>query len=192
MSDPNLIWWIDDWEQVRQDVNQVTEEAVKRVQASSAQAKQIQAQIKQDKAINNNLAKFLEVLLKNIKSDELMTSIYNTFFKVTDPKTWAVYFRKKINNIVIVWFFAPFFKNQIHEYNLDNYYSDILPQWNISLNTYLAYIRNLSKKHHDNIPIDKESLLTLIYYIMVEFWLMNALPEKKQQMTDEIKKALHW
>ena len=69
MSDPNLIWWIDDWEQVRQDVNQVTEEAVKRVQASSAQAKQIQAQIKQDKAINNNLAKFLEVLLKNIKSD---------------------------------------------------------------------------------------------------------------------------
>lgn len=192
MSDPNLIWWIDDWEQVRQDVNQVTEEAVKRVQASSAQAKQIQAQIKQDKAINNNLAKFLEVLLKNIKSDELMTSIYNTFFKVTDPKTWAVYFRKKINNIVIVGFFAPFFKDQIHEYNLDNYYSDILPQWNISLNTYMSYIKSLSKKHHDNIPIDKESLLTLIYYIMVEFGLITSLPEKKQEMTNEIKKALRW
>ena len=192
MTDPNLIWWIDDWEQVRQDVNQVTEEAVKRVQASSAQAKQIQAQIKQDKAINNNLAKFLEVLLKNIKSDELMTSIYNTFFKVTDPKTWAVYFRKKINNIVIVWFFAPFFKNQIHEYNLDNYYADILPQGSISLNTYMSYIRSLSKKHHDNIPIDKESLLTLIYYIMVEFGLITSLPEKKQEMTNEIKKALRW
>ena len=192
MHDPNLMSGIDDWEQVRQDVNKVTEEAVRRVQASSAQAKQIQAQIKQDKAINNNLAKFLEFLLKNIKTDELITSVYNTFFKVSDPKTWAIYFRKKINNIVIVWFFAPFFKEQIHEYGLDNYYADILPQWNISLNTYMWYIKNLSKKHHDNIPINKESLLTLLYYIMVEFWLLTPLPEKKQEMTNEIKKALHW
>lgn len=190
MSDPNLMWWIDDWEQVRQDVNQVTEEAVKRVQASSAQAKQIQAQIKQDKAVNNNLAQFLEFLLKTIKSEELMTAVYNTFFKVTDPKTWATYFRKKINNVVLIWFFAPFFKDQIHEYNLDSYYVDILPQWNISLNTYMSYIRSLSKRHHDNIPIDKESLLTLIYYIMVEFRILNPLPDKKQQVTDEIKKAL--
>lgn len=190
MSDPNLIWWIDDGEQVRQNVNQVTEEAVKRVQAGSAQAKQIQAQIKQDKAINNNLAKFLEFLLKNIKTEELISAIYNTFFKVTDPKTWATYYRKTINNIVIIWFFAPFFKEQVHEYWLDNYYIDIFPSNNINLWTYMWYIKLLSKKHHDNIPINKDSLLTLIYYIMVEFWLMNPLPEKKQQMTDEIKKAL--
>lgn len=191
MSDPNILSWIDDWEQVRQNVNQVTEEAVRRVQASSAQAKQIQAQIKQDKAINNNLAKFLEFLLKSITSEELITAIYNTFFKVTDTKTWATYFRRTINNIVVIWFFAPFFKDKINEYNLDNYYADILPQWNISLNNYMWYIKNLSKKHHDNIPINKENLLTLIYYIMVEFWLMSSLPDKKQQMTDEIKKALH-
>ncbi len=190
MSDPNLIWWIDDWEQVRQNVDQVTEEAVKRVQASSAQARQIQAQIKQDKAVNNNLANFLEFLLKNIKSDDLMAAVYNTFFKVTDPKTWAVYFRKKINNIVIIWFFAPFFRDKINEYNLSNYYDDILPQWNITLGSYLWYIKNLSKKHHDNIPISKESLLNLLYYIMVEFGLLSSLPEKKQQMTDEIKNAL--
>lgn len=192
MSDPNVMSWIDDWEQVRQDVNQITEEAVRRVQAGSAQAKQIQAQIKQDKAVNNNLANFLEFLLKTIKTDDLMAAVYNTFFKVTDPKTWAVYYRKKINNIVIVWFFAPFFREKIHEYGLDNYYLDILPQLNISLNTYLWYIKNLSKKHHDNIPINKENLLTLLYYIMVEFWLLSALPDKKQEMTDEIKKALHW
>lgn len=190
MHDPNLMSWIDDWEQVRQDVNQVTEEAVKRVQAGSAQAKQIQAQIRQDKAANNNLAQFLEFLLKTINSEELMTAVYNTFFKVTDPKTWAAYFRKKINNIVLIWFFAPFFKNQIHVYNLDSYYADILPQGSISLNTYMSYIRSLSKKHHDNIPIDKESLLTLIYCIMVEFGILSPLPDKKQQMTDEIKKAL--
>lgn len=191
MHDPNLMSGIDDWEQVRQDVNQVTEEAVKRVQAGSAQAKQIQAQIKQDKAANNDLAKFLEFLLQNIKTEELITAVYNAFFKVTDQKTWATYFRKKINNVVIVGFFAPFFKDKINEYNLDKYYSDILPQWNISLDAYVWYIKNLSKKHHDNIPIDKESLLNLLYYIMVEFGLLTSLPEKKQEMTDEIKKALN-
>ena len=190
MSDPNIMSWIDDWEQVRQDVNQVTEEAVRRVQAGSAQAKQIQAQIKQDKAINNNLAKFLEFLLKTITSEDLMTSVYNTFFKVTDTKTWATYLRRTINNIVVIWFFAPFYKDKINEYNLNNYYADILPQGNITVSDYMWYIKNLSKKHHDNIPINKESLLTLIYYIMVEFWLMSHLPDKKQQMTDEIRKAL--
>ena len=192
MSDPNLIWWIDDWEQVRQNVNQVTEEAVRKVQAGSAQAKQIQAQIKQDKAINNNFAKFLEFLLKTIKTEELMTAVYNTFFKVTDPKTWAIYFRKKINNIVIIWFFAPFFKDKIHEYGLDSYFLDIIPQWNINMWNYMLYIKSLSKKHHDNIPIDKDSLLNLLYYIMVEFGLLSPLPDKKQQMTDEIQRALHW
>jgi len=191
MSDPNLMWWIDDWEQVRQDVNKVSEEAVKRVQASTAQARQIQAQIKQDKAVNNNLANFLEFLLKNITSDELMSAVYNTFFKVIDPRNGATYYRKKVNNIVIVWFFAPFFKSEIAQYQLNEYYQDILPEWNVTSNSYLWYIKRLSHKHHDNIPISKESLLTLLYYIMVEFHLINSLPEKKQEMTDEIKKALH-
>ena len=191
MHDPNLMSWIDDWEQVRQDVNKVTEEAVRRVQASTAQAKQIQAQIKQDKAINNNLAKFLEFLLKTIKTEELISAIYNTFFKVTDTKTWATYFRRTINNIVVVWFFAPFYKDKINEYNLSTYYMDILPQWNVGMWNYMLYIKNLSKKHHDNIPINRDSLLNLLYYIMVEFGLLDSLPEKKQQMTDEIKRALH-
>jgi hypothetical protein len=42
MHDPNLMSGIDDGEQVRQDVNKVTEEAVKRVQAGSAKAAKIQ------------------------------------------------------------------------------------------------------------------------------------------------------
>jgi len=191
MSDPNLMSWIDDWEQVRQDVNKVTEEAVKRVQASTAQARQIQTQIKQDKIINNNIANFLEFLLKNIKTDELISAVYNTFFKVINPKNWAVYFRKKVNNIVIVWFFAPFYKSEIEKFQLEKYYSDILPEGDITYNNYLLYIKKLSNKHHDNIPINKENLLTLLYYIMVEFHLLNWLPNKKEEMTKEINKALH-
>jgi hypothetical protein len=44
---------------VREDSNKVTEEDVQRVQAQSKQAKQVAQQIKKDKAINNQLAKFL-------------------------------------------------------------------------------------------------------------------------------------
>jgi hypothetical protein len=87
MSDPNLMSGIDDGEQVRQDVNKVTEEAVKRVQSGAAQAKQIQAQIKKDKAMNNDIAEFLQFLLKEIKNEDLISYMYKTFFIVTNPKT---------------------------------------------------------------------------------------------------------
>ena len=55
--------WIDDFGPVREDSNKVTEEDVQRVQAQSKQAKQVAQQIKKDKAINNQLAKFLWILI---------------------------------------------------------------------------------------------------------------------------------
>lgn len=190
MHDPNLMSGIDDGEQVRQDVNKVTEEAVKRVQSGAAQAKQIQAQIKKDKAINNNIAGFLQVLLKQIKNEDLVTYIYKTFFIVTNPKTWAKYYKKQVNNVVIVWFFAPFFWDQIEHYKLQNYYDDIKITWNVTLPSYVDYIKKLSKKHHDNIPVDKDSLLNLLCLIIMEFGLWgNSLTDQSQVLT-EIRQAL--
>lgn len=192
MHDPNLMSGIDDGEQVRQDVNKVTEEAVKRVQAGSAKAAKIQWEIKKDKAINNKFAKFLEYILKTIKSDEMISAVYNTFFMITNPKTWVKYTKKKINDVVVVWFFAPFFWDKIVEYKLDQYYADICPSWELNLNTYMKYIRDLSKKHHDNIPIDKSSLLNLLYNIIKEFKLSNSSNSDEKQITKEITAALHW
>lgn len=190
MSDPNLMSWIDDGEQIRQDVNKVTEEDVKRVQASSAQAKKIQTQIKQDKITNNNFARFLQFLLQNIKEEELFDSIFNTFFKVTNPKTGAQYFRRKINDVVVVWFFVPFFPEKAKEYQIDQYYADILPTEKLNLRNYIQYIAKLSKKHHDNIPVDKSSLLSLLYYIILEFGLANKSSDRNEIISD-VKKALH-
>lgn len=190
MHDPNLMWGIDDGEQVRQDVNKVTEEAVKRVQSGAAQAKQIQAQIKKDRAINNNIAGFLQVLLKQIKNEDLVTYLYKTFFIVTNPKTWAKYYKKQVNNVVIVWFFAPFFWDIIEQYKLQNYFEDIKPTWNITLASYIDYIKQLSKKHHDNIPVDKDSLLNLLCLIIMEFGLSNNSITDQSQVLSEIKQAL--
>lgn len=190
MSDTNIMGWIEDWEQVRTDVNKVTEEDVKRAQENAKQARQIHAQIKQDKILNNNIAQFLQFLLKNIKKEELFTAIYDTFFKVTNPKTWAQYFRKKINDVVVVWFFVPFFWEEAKKYKIDHYFADIIPSWQLDLKEYVLYIARLSKKHHDNIPVDKSSLLSLLYAIIVEFWLTNKSSDKNEIISD-IKKALH-
>ena len=187
MSDPNLMSWIDDWEQVRQDVNKVNEEAVKRVQSDAKQARQVHAQIKQSKTENNNIAKFLQFLLSNIKNDDLISAIYNTFFVTVDAKTNTTYYRKKINNIVIVWFFVPFFLDKAHELWLWQYFDDILPKNPYLLDDYILYVRKLSKKHHDNIPIKKEELLNFLSLILFEFDVRSWHTSSPQSIEDKNK-----
>ncbi len=185
--------WIDTWESVRQDVSKVTEQDVKRAQWDSAKAKQVQDQIKKAKITNNDIAKFLSFLLKNIKNEELVSAIYNTFFKVVDPRTQVVYLRKSVNDIIIVGFFAPFFINEINNFWLSMYFTEILNSKSGSnMTEYIEYIKRLSKKYHDNIPINKDVLLNLIALIMWEFWInKEALSDSwREKIKKEIEKKL--
>jgi hypothetical protein len=185
--------WIDAWESVRQDVSKVTEQDVKRAQWDSAKAKQVQDQIKKAKITNNDIAKFLSFLLKNIKNEELVSAIYNTFFKVVDPRTQVVYLRKSVNDIIIVGFFAPFFINEINNFWLSMYFTEILNSKSGSnMTEYIEYIKRLSKKYHDNIPINKDVLLNLIALIMWEFWInKEALSDSwREKIKKEIEKKL--
>lgn len=185
--------WIDAWESVRQDVSKVTEQDVRRVQWDSAKAKQVWDQIKKAKKTNNNIAKFLSFLLKNIKNEELVSAIYNTFFKVVDPRAQVVYLRKSVNDIIVVWFFAPFFINEINNFWLSMYFTEILNSKSGSnMTEYIEYIKRLSKKYHDNIPINKDVLLNLIALIMWEFWInKEALSDSwREKIKKEIEKKL--
>lgn len=185
--------WIDAWESVRQDVSKVTEQDVRRVQWDSAKAKQVWDQIKKAKKTNNNIAKFLSFLLKNIKNEELVSAIYNTFFKVVDPRAQVVYLRKSVNDIIVVWFFAPFFINEINNFWLSMYFTEILnSKSGNNMTEYIEYIKRLSKKYHDNIPINKDVLLNLIALIMWEFWInKEALSDSwREKVKKEIEKKL--
>ncbi|HRU49971.1 MAG TPA: hypothetical protein P5155_00545, partial [Candidatus Absconditabacterales bacterium] len=180
-------------ESVRQDVSKVTEQDVKRAQGDSAKAKQVQDQIKKAKITNNDIAKFLSFLLKNIKNEELVSAIYNTFFKVVDPRTQVVYLRKSVNDIIIVGFFAPFFINEINNFGLSMYFTEILNSKSGSnMTEYIEYIKRLSKKYHDNIPINKDVLLNLIALIMGEFGInKEALSDSgREKIKKEIEKKL--
>lgn len=185
--------WIDAGEWVRQDIGKVTEQDVKRAQWDSAQAKKAQEEIKKSKATNNNIAKFLSVLLKKIKNEELISAVYNTFFKVIDSKTKAVYLRKSVNDIVIIWFFAPFFTIEMENFGLNIYFQEFITNKSDSnIGEYLEYIKKLSKKYHDNIPINKDNLLNLIALIIWEFGInKDALNEIwREKMKKEIDKRL--
>lgn len=185
--------WIDAWESVRQDVSKVSEQDVKRAQWDSAKAKQVQDQIKKSKATNNNIAKFLSFLLKNIKNEELVSAVYSTFFKVVDPRTQVVYLRKSVNDIIIIGFFAPFFINEIEKFWLNTYFTEMLNNKSGSnMTEYIEYIKKLSRKYHDNIPINKDVLLNLLALIIWEFWISKeALSESwKEKIKKEIEKKL--
>ena len=164
---------INSGEWVRQDIGKVTEQDVKRAQSDSAQAKKAQEEIKKDKWQNNDIAKFLSFLLKNIKNEKLISAIYNTFFKVIDQRTKTTYLRKSVNDIVIIWFFAPFFVKEIEKFWLMVYFQDLLKNQskNINFGEYMNYIKLLSQKYHDNIPINKDNLVNLIAILVWEFWI---------------------
>jgi len=191
------LWAIDgidtgDW--VREDVNKVTEQDVKRAQSDSAQAKKVQEQIKKTKKENNNIADFLSFLLKNIKNEDIISAIYATFFKVTDPRTKTSYLRKSVNNLVIIWFFVPFFSNELDKFWLKPYFDGLYSSVHRipNMGEYISYIKKLSNKYHDNIPIDQGNLLELLALIIWEFWISKeALEENgRKRIIKDIEKRL--
>jgi len=188
-----MMWWLDAWEWVRKDSNKVTEQDVKRAQSDSSKAKKVQIQIKKQKITNNNIANFLSFLFKTIKNENILSSVYNTFFKVTDRRTNTSYLRKSMNNIVIIWFFVPFFPKEIEKFWLKNYFQDIckLDGKQLTLSEYISYIKKLSKRYHDNVPIDQSQLLELLALIVWEFWISKeALSEdwRRKIKSDLMKK----
>lgn len=194
----NEILWamdgIDAWEWVRKDTNKVTEQDIKRSQSDASQAKKVQEQIKKQKAENNNIASFLSFLLKNIENEQIISSIYNTFFKVTDNRTKTSYLRKSMNNVVIVWFFAPFFPNELEKFQLKPYFQEFcrLDGSPLNLNEYMEYIKKLSKKYHDNIPINQANLLELLVLIIWNFGIQKEAwnDAEKEKLKKELLKKL--
>ena len=180
------------WWEVREDVNKVTEEAVRRVQDDQKKAQQVGQDIKKDKATNNKLAKFLTFLLKDIKSDTLMKQIYHTFFKTRHEETDLIHLRKSMNTMVVVGMFVPFYQWEIKELELESIYQDIFYfDWDINLTKYINYIKQLLPKYHDNINIDKQEFTKLLTYISEYYQLTEKLsPEKAIELESTVKKEL--
>jgi len=193
MSDFEMWWWLWEWLDVwwapRDDVNKVTEQDKKRIQENSQKAKQTAQQIKKDKKINNDIANFLSYLLKSLSNDQIISWIYNVFFKVKNPKNDITYLRKNPNNVVIIWIFAPFYVENLKQFNLFGFFDEIYDfNDELNLDWYIKYLKKLSWQYHDNIPIDKEEFLSFLLDVIVEFGLIKTDINSKDSL--EFKKTL--
>jgi hypothetical protein len=111
-----------------------------------------------------------------------------------DPKTKVSYLRKSVNNLVIIWFFVPFFSNELNRFWLNTYFDDLYDLGHRSPNfdEYILYIKKLSNKYHDNIPVCQSNLLELLSLIIWEFGISKeALEENgRKKIKKELEKRL--
>ena len=188
------LWeWLDIGGQPRSDVNKVTEEAVRRVQDQSKKAQQVHQQIQQDKANNTTIAQFLTFLLKTIQNDKIISLLYEVFFKTKNPGTGVTHLRKKINVTVISWFFYPFYVKEADKLGVGHLFRPLIKEsWSMSFGVYIAYIKQLAAKYHDNIALDQELLLKLLSEIIKYFEVhgKKITDEEHAATIAQIKKEL--
>lgn len=182
MAEEN-IWIIESWENWWNLNEWISEQDRQRIQEEARQIKKIAQQIKQDKKANNELADFLTFLLSAISNDNIINALYNTFFITIDPKTNIPYFRKCMNDIVVVWVFYPFFKDEADKIWISHFYEWLKNVWSETIEWYINYLQDLSDHYHDNIPVNQTSFIQLIVEIVKEF-LSNA-PDSPHSNKDE-------
>jgi len=162
-------WWsLKEW---------VTEADVQRVQENTRQIKKVAQQLQQDKKQNNQLANFLSFLLSEISNENIIKWLYNTFFITVDPKTNIPYFRKSMNDVVVVWIFYPFYLEKADELWVSHYYEWLNCSSQLSIDWYITYLQDLSDHYHDNIPINQSNFVQLLIEIIKQY-LSKSLDKK--------------
>lgn len=178
----------------RENTNKITEEAVRRIQDQSKKSQQVHKQIQQDKKTNTTIADFLSFLLDHIKNNDILKSLHELFFKIKQPDTGTTYIRKKINAIVIVWFFFPFYPTEAKKFWITPLFENLLHNEPLNITGYIDYIKRLSWKYHDNIALDPDLLVSFIIDIMVYHNLYKIDPinkDAKKEFFLQIKNELY-
>lgn len=193
------IWWL--WQQLdtgssnNEWTEKITDAMKEAVAEQARQSKAIAGHIAGSKAQHNAYAKFLIFLLSQIKSETLISILYNLFFVTKDPYHGTKYIRKSSNYPVIIGMFVPFFWDKIIEYKMQSLYSTLYdPTMIITPTNYLIYLKQLANSMHDNIALDQELLLQCIMEIYKEFHIIDpkALTEEKyEQIHTLIKQELY-
>ena len=168
-----VVWVIESWETWWALKENVTEADIQRIQENARQIKKIAKQLQQDKKQNNQLAAFLTFLLSEISNDKIIKWLYDTFFITIDPKTNIPYFRKSMNDVVVVWVFYPFYIEKSDELWVSHYYETLKWASEHSISWYIQYLQDLSDHYHDNLPINQASFVELLIEIIKEY-LSNA------------------
>jgi len=163
-----------------------------RIREGNEKAKKVAQQIQTSKQTNHKFADFVSFLIKNIKEEKIISWIYQVFFKTKNPKDNIKYLKKNINFLVISWIFAPFYPQEIKHFGLFPYYENLF-NFNdkVKLETYLSYLKKLSKSYHDNIPIDKNDFLNFIIELFFYYKLSTTLQLETIEDKNIMKRKLY-
>lgn len=164
------------------------------MQEESKKAKQVHQQIQQDKHTNAKLAQFLSFLLGAIKDEKLVSILYELFFKTKNTTTGTTYLRKKINILVIIGFSFPFYIDEAKNAGIEPLFDDLLTDEPFNLTGYINYVKRLSAKHHDNIALDAELLITFLLEIISYYKLYEVQSLDEEQYKNfvlQIKNELY-
>ena len=164
-----IVWVIESWETWWSLNEWVTEADVQKIQENARQIKKVAQQLQQDKKQNNQLANFLSFLLSEISNEKIIKWLYDTFFITIDPKTKIPYFRKNMNDVVVVGLFYPFYVEKASQLWVSHFYENLDDVWNKSIAWYMTYLQDLSDHYHDNIPIDEKSFINLLIEIIKDY-----------------------
>ena len=133
------------------------------------------------------MATFLTFLLQTLESDKIIISLHKVFFSEDTGGAQV-----NVNHKVIIWFFAPFYQDEIEQYWLNPLYHELI-QWSqlshqsssIKLSSYIEYLKKVSYTYHNNFALDQQQLLQLIINILLHFEVIDVT-----QLKDEQKKEL--
>jgi len=175
-------WWsLQEW---------VTEADIQKIQEEARKAKKVAQQLQQDKKQNNQLAEFLSFLLSEVTNNDIIKWLYDTFFITIDPKTNIPYFRKSMNDIVVIWIFYPFYIDKAKKTWVSHFYEKLKSAEKHSISWYIQYLQDLSDHYHDNIPIDQTSFVKLLVEIIKQYLSdaedINTLTDKSDNAYKEI------
>ena len=136
----------------------------------------------------------MSFLIETIKNEHIISLLYDVFFKTKNPETGVTHLRKKINVTVISGFFYPFYIKEAEKLGVSGLFETLLAQqkWSMNFHIYIAYIKQLAGKYHDNIALDQEYLLKLLLEIIKYFKIHGESwsPEEDQITISKLKKEL--
>lgn len=184
-------WWmsIDMWLNTASSSSEwkeVTQEDLVRVSESMKQAANMWQQIRWDAAKNGQIAKFLEFLFGEVKSDSIWEVIVELCSK-PDHTWYGVVLA--IHELIIL--FAPFFPSQFEHSWLDSVFQHEIPRVQpMNIDWYIAYIRTVRQYYPLLQQMDQATLASLILALIEYFGYGRVEAEKKSEVLQAIQTKL--
>ena len=168
--------------------NEVSPEAIARVQEAMAQAKQMQGHIGYAKTVNNGIASFVTYVFQEL-DDSLVGVLYSTCFdlRVTQGEP--------ANMAIVAGFFLPFYPDAVQRFGIAPYYAHIYDGGQPTLVSYAHFLNKL--RHHYNhnfrhyLPEQVIKLVTLLLAKYDVIDLRTLTPEQLISLNQSLSKEIY-